>query len=64
MPSRVWNYFTRSSDKAKATYDLCKKVFDYKGTRNSFASDFVDSFVFLNKNKKEFKTRSMALSNC
>ena len=40
MPSRVWNYFTRSSDKAKATCDLCKKVFDYKGTRNSLASDF------------------------
>ncbi|KAH3854310.1 hypothetical protein DPMN_096847 [Dreissena polymorpha] len=34
-PSRVWNYFTRSSDKSKATCNLCKQEFVYKSTTSN-----------------------------
>ena len=35
MPSHVWKYFTRSSDKTSATCNLCDKQFAYKGTTSN-----------------------------
>ena len=34
-PSRVWSYFTRSSDKKQVTCNLCKQEFVYKGTTSN-----------------------------
>jgi hypothetical protein len=51
-----------------ATSVPSERVFSCAGTllnklRNSLSSDFVDTVIFLNKNKVEFKTRSMSLVN-
>jgi hypothetical protein len=34
-PSRVWNYFTRSADKSKATCNLCNQDFVFKNTTSN-----------------------------
>jgi len=55
MPSHVWKFFTRSSDKTSATCNLCDKQFAYKGATSNLLNHLNGQHPSANTNNDTHK---------